>query len=238
MQLLTFSNPKLTKGEAAGYATAALHLAPADAAGVGNVCPWASDGCRAACLNTAGRGGIVRRGETSNAIQDARKARTRLFMQDRPQFLRRLRVELRGFAERAHAAHLRPAVRLNATSDLPWETIDPGLFHEFRTFAQFYDYTKSPQRMHRYLRGDFVRGYSLTFSRSESNGEHVPGILDAGGNVAVVFRNRLPPFWRRRRVVNGDETDLRFLDPRGVVVGLRAKGRAKRDASGFVVGGA
>jgi hypothetical protein len=236
MRLLTLSNPKIEKGRGRGWATAALHLAPAELAGVGNVCPWASAGCRAACLNTAGRGGIIRRGESTNAIQQARIARTRLFMTDRPEFLRRLRRELRGFVQRAHAAGLRPAVRLNATSDLPFETIAPGLFQEFRAFVQFYDYTKSPQRMRRYVRGELVRGYSLTFSRSEANEADALRVLEDGGTVAVVFRRGLPPFWRGWPVVNGDGDDLRFLDPAGCVVGLRAKGRAKRDASGFVVG--
>jgi hypothetical protein len=55
------------------------------------------------------------------------------------------------------------------------------------------------------------------------------------GNAAVVFQT-LPDTFLGLQVINGDEHDLRHLDPKGVIVGLLPKGRkAKRDTSGFVV---
>jgi len=100
---------------------------------------------------------------------------------------------------------------------------------------QFYDYTKNIRRALAYAAGQYPANYHLTFSRSESNADDVARALLAGVNVAVVFRKALPATWGGRPVIDGDAHDLRFLDPRGVIVGLRAKGRAKRDVSGFVV---
>lgn len=133
---------------------------------------------------------------------------------------------------------LTPVVRLNGTSDLPWHRMPFRV--ENRTYAcvmdafpsvRFYDYTKDPRRM----RETLPRNYDLTFSRSESNDSDVARVLADGKRVAVVFRGGLPRAWRGFPVVVGDETDLRFLDAGGVFVGLTAKGRAKRDATGFVV---
>lgn len=255
MKLLTTGNPKTVKGEGEGYLTAILHLAPFDLSGH-NVCPWASKGCAAACLNTAGRGGIFRNGETTNAIQEARKRRTRMFFGDRPAFLAQLAREMRAHVKRAERHGLKPAVRLNGTSDLRWEKLAPELFAEFSDVA-FYDYTKGVPRMVDYLAGRFPVNYSLTFSRSESNHAQAIEVLEAGGNVAVVFDTKrgrdLPELWKGFEVIDGDATDLRFLDPKpvrehidigaesvelvadGAVVGLRAKGRARNDLSGFVV---
>lgn len=228
LKLLTTGNPKTEKGAALGYLTAILHLAPADLSGR-NLCPWASPACIAACLNTAGRGGIFKRGETSNAIQRARIARSQWFADDRPGFIAALLHEIAAHVRRAHRHGLRPCVRLNGTSDLPWERIAPEIFATFPDVV-FYDYTKAPHRMREALPGN----YSLTFSRSEVNGAEVLR-LPADANVAVVFAKALPETWSGRPVIDGDRTDLRFLDARGVVVGLRAKGRAKRDTSGFVI---
>lgn len=110
---------------------------------------------------------------------------------------------------------------------------------------QFYDYTKNPGRAVTNAMGFHPANYHLTFSRSETNERQCLDVLAAGGNVAVVFSTAtksgkrpaeaLPADWHGYRVVDGDKDDLRFLDPRGVVVGLRAKGRAKHDTSGFVV---
>lgn len=235
MKLLTTGNPKTAKGEGHGYLTAILHLAPANLAGVGNVCPWASKGCTASCLNTAGRGGIIPRGETTNAIQEARKRKTRAFFGDRAAFLEQLDREIQNHARNAARHGLRAAVRLNGTSDLRWEKLAPWLF-EYNPDVQFYDYTKGALRCTAAALAELPANYHLTFSRSESNEDAALQKLATGGaNVAVVFAGRLPTEWRGFEVVNGDETDLRFLDPKGVVVGLLAKGRARRDTSGFVV---
>ena len=129
-------------------------------------------------------------------------------------------------------------VRLNTTSDISWENYN--LFEKF-PMLQFYDYTKSFRRMCAFLGKPFTKdepkfpsNYHLTFSRSENNDTKCEMVLAMGGNVAVVFRNQLPDTWKGYEVVNGDDTDLRFLDKRGVVVGLIEKGMAKKDATGFV----
>lgn len=229
--LLTVGNPKTAKGEARGYLTAVLHLAPADVAGLGTVCPKATPGCMATCLNTAGRGGIFARGATTNAIQEARKRRTVAFKSDPRGFADALAADVTRHVAHARRLRLTPCIRVNGTSDLP------GLARDIaRRFpdVQFYDYTKLPRPWARTL-----PNYHLTFSRSESNARDCADALTSGVNVAVVFSTRrgqaLPATWNGRPVIDGDTSDLRFLDPRGVIVGLRAKGRAKRDTSGFVV---
>lgn len=234
--LLTIGNPKTLKGEAAGYLTAILHLAPANVAGFGTVCPKATAGCMATCLNTAGRGGMWSKATGSltasaSAIQAARARRTAYLKLDRSGFEATLARSVARHVERAHRAGLTPAVRVNGTSDLP--SLAMGLATRFPG-VQFYDYTKLPRAW-----GRHTANYHLTFSRSESNAADVRSALAHGLNVAVVFSTRrgrpLPVTWHGRRVIDGDKHDLRFLDPKGVVVGLRAKGRARRDTSGFVV---
>jgi len=126
-----------------------------------------------------------------------------------------------------------PVIRLNGTSDIGWERYT--VIQAFET-TRFYDYTKSFQRMMAFLDGKLPSNYSLTFSRSETNEAQCLEVLKRGGNVAVVFRKELPTHWKGFPVINGDENDLRFLDPKGVVVGLKAKGKAKTDTTGFVVG--
>ncbi len=227
--LFTVRNPKVIKGEKKGYQTFILHLAPEKSAGSGNICPWASPGCVAACLNTAGRGGIFKKGESTNTIQEARKRKTRMFMNDRREFLTLLESEIRRAVKKAERKGLIPVFRLNGTSDLKWENFD--IIQKFPE-VQFYDYTKSIDRI---LDADLPYNYHLTFSRSELNDALAERALRVGRNVAVVFHGGLPDTWRGFRVVNGDESDLRFLDDRGVVVGLKAKGRGKKDESGFVV---
>lgn len=231
-------NPKTRKGRAKGYSSAILHFAPASLSGY-NVCRWASDGCRAGCLNTAGHGGIVKRGETTNAIQLARVARTRWFFEDRSAFVSQLYGEITTHIRRAVRNGLTPVVRLNGTSDIPWESVkDADGLTVFDRFAdiQFYDYSKSPARVLAYVAGKLPANYHLTFSRSETNSADVDMILRAGANVAAVFKTAaLPATYAGTVVVNGDADDLRFLDPAGVYVGLKAKGRAKRDRSGFMI---
>jgi len=234
--LLTIGNPKTEKGNGLGYLTAILHLAPATLAGVGNLCPWASPGCIAGCLNTAGRGGIIKRGETTNAIQEARIRRTRWFRSDRDGFVARLRKEIAAHVRRAQRHGLRPCIRPNGTSDLPWERVASDVFAEHAD-VQFYDYTKAHHRMVEQNRDGWPPNYRLVFSRSETNEQQALDVLRRGlGNVAVVFRDGLPDTWNGFPVLPGDDHDLVFLHPpAGFVLGLKAKGKARRDDSGFVV---
>jgi hypothetical protein len=239
MRLLTIGNPKTAKGEAQGYLTAVLHLAPANVAGLGTVCAKATAGCMATCLNTAGRGGIFVKGATTNTIQEARKRRTAHYKLDRTGFENALAAEIEAAERMAKRHGLTLCVRVNGTSDL--RALAIGMAERF-PHVQFYDYTKLPLAHGRMP----LPNYHLTFSRSERNASDVVDALENGMNVAVVFSTRrgkpLPRYayagGRRYDVIDGDAHDLRFLDPhgtRGVVVGLRAKGRARKDTSGFVV---
>lgn len=229
MKLLTTGNPKILKGTAFGYFTAILHFAPARLSGF-NVCPMASLACTAACLNTAGRGGIIKKGETTNHIQVARKARTLFYFNETEKFMTQLAKEITNFVKLSATHGLTPAIRLNGTSDIRWENEKIGKFRNIMEMFPdviFYDYTKIPNRR------NLPSNYSLTFSLSEDNDGLAEKAMQNGMNVAVVFR-KVPEKFMGRPVVDGDKSDLRFLDPKGVIVGLKAKGKAKRDTSGFV----
>lgn len=229
MKLLTTANAKIRKGEKIGFKTFGIHLAPASLSGF-NVCKDASAGCAASCLNTAGMGAF------SN-VQLARIEKTRLFFRDKAFFLAQLIKEITAAIKSAEKQGLTAVFRLNLTSDLPWEKIKLNDKTVFQLFPQvmFYDYTKSPERMTAFLAGEMPKNYHLTFSKSETNGAIAESILKSGGNVAMVFRKSLPSKWLGAEVINGDETDLRFLDGAGKIIGLVEKGKAKKDESGFVI---
>jgi hypothetical protein len=223
-------NPKLAKSDAASaeYRTFGLTLSPSTESGF-QTCASASAGCRAVCLNFQGMGRVF------PSIHVSRIAKTVAFFVHRERFLSVLRAELRRIAKRARREGWVPAVRLNVLSDIPWERVAPELFAEFPG-VQFYDYTKHSARMLRFCAGDFPGNYHLTFSRSECNHADCLRVLAAGGTVAVVFSDaNLPATWEGHPVIGGDETDMRFTDAPGSVVGLYAKGTARRDDSGFVV---
>lgn len=229
MKLLNSGNTKTKKGEKFGWRTYGLHLAPEKLSGF-NACPWASEGCAAACLNTAGRG-------MQSNVQKSRIAKTKFFFEDRQGFMAQLHKEITAAIKSAERAGLTPCFRLNLTSDIPWENVTYQGLSIFEHFPEvrFYDYTKGERRMWQFLRGELPPNYHLTFSRSEKNDGQVYRVMQGGGNVAVVFRNHLPFTWGETNVVNGDTSDLRFLDPKGCVVGLIEKGKAKKDKTGFVV---
>jgi hypothetical protein len=231
MILLTTGNPKLMKGQAQGYLSSVLHLAPANLSGK-EVCPKRTAGCTAACLNTAGRGGIMKAGETTNAIQQARIRRTKLFFENRKEFMSLLLKEITLAIKKAKKLGLTPVFRLNGTSDLSWEKYEildgRNIFQMFPD-VQFYDYTKVLGRK----TGD-IKNYHLTFSNADGNLNDVIAAKHAGLNIAAVFKT-VPATYMGLPVIDGDETDLRFLDPKGVIVGLKAKGKAKKDTSGFVI---
>jgi hypothetical protein len=228
------TDSKTPKGESLGYMTGICYLQPADESGDGvNLCSHYTAACKAVCINVTGRGVFA-------SVQAGRARKRALFVGDRLEFIRRLDKDLSALERKARRDGMRPAARLNGTSDIAWELIAPLLFAAHPT-VRFYDYTKVPARMTRYLAGKLPKNYSLTFSRSDKNETQALAVLAAGGNVAVVFGTprgaALPATWHGYRVVDGDASDLRLLDPRGVVVGLRAKGKAKHDQTGFVVRG-
>jgi len=235
MNLLSTGNPKILKGLKSGYNTYILHLAPADLSGY-NTCPKATSGCKSACLNTAGRGGMFKKGETTNAIQKARIRKTKMFYEQRQDFMLALKKDIELAIKQSKRLGLIPVIRLNGTSDLSWEKYDmiPGQ-NVFECFPdiQFYDYTKI---LGRKVKG--IANYNLTFSAADGNDADVYSAIAQGYNIATVFGIKktlpMPETYMGRPVFNGDESDLRFLDPKGVVVGLYAKGKAKKDTSGFV----
>ena len=221
---------KTTKGQKTqGVLTGILYLAPATQASEVDVCPFASDGCRLACLYTAGHG------KFSN-VQNARIKKTLNYLKDRQAFVDTLRKDIEKLVKVAKKHKMQPAVRLNGTSDLPWEKTFPmGDFPQ----VKFYDYTKNPVRMEKFTQGKMPVNYHLTFSRSEENEKQALAILPTGGNVAAVFAVKrgqdLPKTWKGFEVIDGDLDDVRFTDPTGVIVGLRAKGEALKDKTGFVI---
>ena len=225
MKLLTTQNYKTTKGEKLGYLTGILYLAPAKISGY-EVCPRRSAGCTDACLYTAGMGAF------SN-VQQARIAKTKMFFEDRDTFMDQLRKDIKALVKKAEKLNMIPAIRLNGTSDIEWTRFT--LMDEFPN-VQFYDYTKVVNR----LRNDLPKNYHLTFSQNEANGFEVVTALNSGFNAAVVFNvkkgEEMIKVWNGFPVADGDDTDLRFLDPKGgYVIGLRAKGKAKKDTTDFVV---
>ena len=112
MKLLSTANPKIQKGTKLGYLSFILHLAPADLSGR-EVCPKRTSGCTAACLNTAGRGGMFRRGETTNVIQQARVRKTKYFFADRLGFMQDLVNDIVAAQRQAEKLGLTPVIRLN-----------------------------------------------------------------------------------------------------------------------------
>lgn len=245
--ILAGLNAKTMKGDGTEYRTAIMYLAPFKAAGI-NVCAMAEmAGCIEACLFTAGLASVY------ESVNNARMRKTRRYAENRASFMAELVRDCAKFVAWCDALGSKPAVRLNGTSDIQWEVGHPcernGIAYEsiFAAFPeiQFYDYTKITKRAYRPLPAN----YHLTLSYSGTNPRFAAMVAqaarDTGCNVAVVYRTKalrdsligsgspdlpLP-------VANGDLTDMRFLDERGVVVGLYAKGRAKKDSSGFVLDG-
>lgn len=233
--LLSTANAKTIKGEKYGYKTYIMHLSPSNISG-NNTCPSSSMGCAAACLNTSGMG-------CYGTVQNARIARTKFFFDNKTGFMLRLEQEIKAAIKSAKNLGMIPTFRLNGTSDIRWERIRFGedrktIFEKFPK-VQFYDYTKIPNRVKKP-----APNYELVFSRSEDNERFVKAAMDSGQNVAVVFGTPpgLPERWgpdggKKWKVIDGDKSDLRFLDPKNSVIGLTAKGRGKRDTTGFVLYG-
>lgn len=202
-----------------------LYLAPLaqNSKGV-NLCPKASEGCAAACLFTAGRGVFAN-------VQTARMKRTELFLNYRAAFIHNLIIEMN---KKAFKTNGELAVRLNGTSDVKLVRMIEQTGLALAPNIVFYDYTKILQKSGTWFL-DQGNKYVVTFSRSETNEAEAVFHLERGGLVAVVFE-QLPKFWRGFPVVDGDERDDLMIDlAPGTVIGLKAKGRAKKDRSGFVV---
>ena len=218
------NNAKTVKGQKKGYKTAILYLAPSTQSGF-NVCPQASNGCKKACLYTAGHGAF------SN-VQQGRINKTRWYIQERNTFMEQLRKEISNHIKNCSNKGFIPCIRLNGTSDISWE--NTRIMDDFPN-VQFYDYTKIFKRMKMYVNGQLPSNYHLTYSLNEDNKELAFEVLKMKGNISAVFRKYLPENYQGYKVINADETDLRFTDDNNVICGLIAKGQAKKDYSGFVL---
>tara|TARA_R110000787_G_scaffold195733_4_gene307117 strand:- start:1182 stop:1988 length:807 start_codon:yes stop_codon:yes gene_type:complete len=233
--LLSTTNAKTIKGEKLGYTTYIMYLAPHTQNSKGiNLCSHASKGCAKACLFGSGAARF-------EEVQNGKRNKTEYYLENRKDFMKQLVKEITK-AEKIHNAIVGEkqykkngvdvlrfksfAIRLNGTADIPFEKIklDSGL-NIFETFpnVQFYDYTKNPKRFEKKQSAN----YHLTFSRSEDNDIISEDLLSKGHNVAIVFgvknATELPTTYKGYKVINGDETDLRFLDESNVVVGLKYK---------------
>jgi len=221
------SNPKLDKSNKVSekYWSCIMHLRPVST----KICPYQDiAGCKSACLNTAGLGGVF------PSIQKARQKKTDLFLDDQAEFMRVLVKDIHTFVRACNRKDKRPAIRLNGTSDIQWEYIEiDGHANIFAMFPdiQFYDYTKIPTR-----KVEHIPNYHLTWSYSEANKKYAERFNEVSNNKAVVFRTKdLPSMFKGLKVIDGDLHDMRFLDEPNSVVGLKAKGQAKKDTSGFVI---
>ncbi len=217
------SNAKLIKDNGDEYVIAGLSLAPADMVEGINVCAMAEcAGCKDDCLNTSGRGAF------SN-VQQARIRKTEFYRDDREGFMSTVEGDISAFKRKCEQLGVKPAIRLNVLSDINYIK----MIEKFPT-VQFYDYTKNIKWAYKKL----PPNYHLTFSYSGKAGyknliDKV--IKETSHNVAVVFKDKLPATFKGRRVIDGDVNDFRFDDDECVIVGLKAKGKAKKNESGFVI---
>ena len=235
------TNAKTIKGDGSEYLTAILYMTPYKIMVDGksfNSCAMAKQAsCIDACLYTAGRGAF-------NNVQTARQRKAELFYRDRESFMSQLYEDITKFSNYCFKRGIQPCVRLNGTTDIRWELIkySDGLnIFEHFSDVQFYDYTKIANR-----KCKDIPNYHLTWSYSNANPEYAKLLdkaLEQGMNAAVVFRSkdfgayaaRYSVRWKDYPVIDGDQDDLRFLDPKGGhIVALYAKGKAKKDTSGFV----
>lgn len=233
-KLLTVNgDAKTVKSKKRGVLTGILYLAPHTLSGQ-QVCPKASEGCKAACLFTSGYGHYAN-------VQAARVNKTKWFFEDRKGFLDQLVRDIAALERKAKRENMTPAVRLNGTSDIAWEKfkvlynkkVYKNIMEAFPK-VQFYDYTKILGRE----RALNIKNYNLTFSLAENNDSDALKALDQGYSLAVVLnlkrKDKKPAKWSGYPVIDGDKDDIRFTDKPGHIVALFPKGKAKYDTTGFV----
>lgn len=230
------SNTKLKKRSVGqkGYMLVGLSLAPHTISGY-NCCPSSTPGCRKSCIYVSGYSYIYPN------ILKARIAKTIAWFEHRDKFKDKLEEELFILANKAKQLNMQLSVRLNVFSDIPWEQHFPEIFKKYPE-VMFYDYTKIFKRMMKFTEGKLPKNYHLTFSRSEQNEKECQKVLDAGGNVSVVFKITphnwklsRPQEWNGYPVIDGEKSDLRFLDPKNSVIGLVAKGLGRKDKTRFAL---
>jgi hypothetical protein len=226
--ILGESSAKTVKGEKIGFLTGIVYLVPDH-----NLCPLArAAGCFEGCLKSAGRGAF-------NTVQLARQSKTDYFYNNQVAFLLSLAADIWSLERRAKSLGLIPLVRPNGTSDIPYENLivwDNKTIFQLFPEIQFYDYTKIPSRN---LVGKTNGNYDLTYSFSAITPKpiSIKGLTNPNNSrVAVVFQKQsdIPTSFRSWAVVDGDDSDVRHIEPKNVVVALYAKGKAKREDNGFV----
>ena len=194
-----------------------------------NICPKASEGCAAACLYSAGRGAF------SN-VQKARQNKTEYYLNDKIGFINNLSNQIIKEYNKAKKGNYKIAFRLNGTSDLDFVYLLQKYaslnITDLKDFALFYDYTAILGKAKKYLKHD---NYFVTFSRKENNHDEVDEAIKLGVNVSAVFSDDLPKTYKGVKVIDGDKSDILMTYNKGVILGLKAKGKAKKDNSGFVV---
>lgn len=214
-KLLTTANAKTIKGEKLGYKSYILYMNSYNNNSLGkNLCSHASKGCAESCLLGSGRGGMF------DTVKNSRLNKTEFFLHNRVEFINRLDKEIAS-AIKSNKDKFIPVIRLNGTTDIAWEKFkvrDNKSLFELYPDIQFYDYTKNHLRFDKVL----PKNYHLTFSRSETNHDKAMELLNRGFNVAMVF-NKVPDNFQGYKVINADENDLRFLDDKGVICGLKYK---------------
>ena len=247
--LLTTENSKTTKGEKLGYTTYIMYLSPHIQNSKGkNLCAKASPGCAKACLHKSGaaRFSPVQNGKLNKT--EYYLADRKGFMKQLITELGKIETkhkaivgDEKAIGTKGKVLYKKFAVRLNGTSDIPYENLrlfrivngkiwvynkpNKNLKNIFELFPniQFYDYTKGDNRFDKVL----PTNYHLTFSRSEINDKESLDLLNRGYNVAVVFGVKnvadFPTTYKGFKVIDGDTSDLRFLDEENVIVGLKYK---------------
>lgn len=229
MELLSKGNKKIMKTNDWGmaeYSMKIMHLSPSNSSGIGNTCGKETTGCKDSCFRNSGH-------FLHEQVRSAHDKKTEWYFNEPRSFKLALLGECVRHEYEAKKAGLNPVVRLNGTSDIAWEEETPDIFEQCPD-TQFLDYTKHVTRMLCFMSKAWPTNYYLTFSRSENNWSDCVDVMHCGGNVAVVFEE-LPEQYAGLPVIDGDEHDLRFLDPSPCIVGLSAKGRARTDITGFRV---
>lgn len=247
--IISMGNPKLLKSRGVKVFSGVVHMLPAREydrlrVAIGwlplgvNACAFAGM-CKNLCINTTGRGHIpmlsYAKSAFKNNVEHGRFRRSHAFYTDRAAFIATLFKDMRRLVKNATKEGMIPALRLNGTSDIDWSRDYPEVVgYAVGLGITLYDYTKRPVTFD--AESPVHHTYSVDVSPARVR--RAVAYLQAGGNAAVVFATpkgqALPATWNGFPVVDGDLTDARFLDPRGVVVGLHAKGKAKRDRTGFV----
>lgn len=225
---------KMVKNNKVGFYTYSLNLAPAKTSGY-NTCTHSTPECRLGCLSTSGHAKMaIRAGKFQH--QKARIKKTKLFFEEREFFMNWLIAELKSYQLKAKKDNYLFSARLNTISDIDWQNEYVKGVNIFEMFPEimWYDYSKNYNKFN-----NKISNYHLTYSFTGRNWLNCKSLLNKGYNVAVVFNvdneKNLPKTFNEFPVINGDENDARFLDNKGVIIGLKFKHIADKEAEKQVI---